>query len=342
MGKLVDIKTENIQEFETLFGILKDVLNDTVITVQRPTTVESNVDENNESKDISDKKKKKKKKNKEIEDDEDDEKSSSKQSSENEGGIKIFNIDDHQTLLIFVKLKASEFLKFDCKYSEYKIGVELNPLYKQFKVMDKDGILSMYIDEDDKQQLNLDVTNDEMKCITQHTIKLLDLNAKKWNLPASKFSIVVTMDCNEFHKICRDMNSVGCEYMEITCTDKKITFACVGDASKISRTYENNGGPNGVKIKCPKKKKDELIIVKNIYELRYLTMFNKCNNICTEIQIFLKDEYPMFMQYSVASLGTMLVGLSPVVEKNINKNSNYDPTNDIHYERSEVSMKDSV
>lgn len=71
-------------------------------------------------------------------------------------------------------------------------------------------------------------------------------------------------------------------------------------------------------------------------------MFNKCNNICTEIQIFLKDEYPMFMQYSVASLGTMLVGLSPVVEKNINKNSNYDPTNDIHYERSEVSMKDSV
>ena len=66
MGKLVDIKTENIQEFETLFGILKDVLNDTVITVQRPTTVESNVDENNESEDTSDKKKKKKKKKKKI------------------------------------------------------------------------------------------------------------------------------------------------------------------------------------------------------------------------------------------------------------------------------------
>jgi len=323
MSRIIDIKTENIAELANLFEIFKDVLNDTVIQIKRP---EKNKD------------------NKKLEDSSNDDNESSnlktdiKKTEDDEGGIRIFNIDDHQTLLIFVKLFSSEFLKFDCKYSNYDIGVELNPIYKAFKTMDKEGILSLYVDEDDKQQLNLDVSTSETKCITNYQIKLLDLNAKKWELPPSKFTLIVTMDCNEFHKICRNMQSVNCEFIEITCTEKKIIFSCVGDSSRISRCYENGGGAMGVKIKCLKNKK--LIIVKNVYELKYLTMFNKCNNICSEIQIFLKDEYPMFIKYSIASMGQMIVGLSPITEKNLNRNSNYNPNNDIHYERTEIKMKD--
>ena len=323
MSRIIDIKTENISELANLFEIFQGVLNDTVIGIKRAENKKDHIDDTIH----------------ELEKQTDsDNNESIKKNEEEDGGIRIFNIDDHQTLLIFVKLYASEFLKFDCKYSNYDIGVELNPLYKAFKTMDKEGILSLYIDEDDKQQLNLDVLTSETKCVTNYQIKLLDLNAKKWKLPPSKFTLIVTMDCSEFHKICRNMQSVNCEFIEITCTDKKIIFSCVGDSSRISRSYENGGGSMGVKIKCLKNKKN-IVIVKNVYELKYLTMFNKCNNICSEIQIFLKDEYPMFIKYSIASMGQMIVGLSPITEKNLNRNSNYNSDNDVHYQRSEIKMK---
>lgn len=381
MGRIIDIRTENISELKTLFETLKDVLNETVITILKNKNskhsekssshaIEDDLSDDESVKQSkknkkSDKKSKNKKKSKkskkksssdksDISDDDqydkesndnDNDDSSSKEvakknDEEEEEGIRIFNIDENQTLLIFVKLLSEQFLKFDCKYPEYKIGVELTPLFKQFKIMDKEGMLTIYVDDDDKQHLNLDVSNDDAKCSTNHQVKLLDLNARKWKLPPSKFTIVVTMDCSEFHKICRDMHSVNCEFMEITCTDKKITFSCVGDSTKINKTYDNGG--SGVKIKCPRRKKDKIVIVNNIYELKYLTMFNKCSNICSEIQIFLKDEYPMFMRYSIATLGSMLVGLSPVVEKSLSKNTNYDPANDVHYPRSEIHMKNEL
>ena len=255
---------------------------------------------------------------------------------DNFSGIKIFNVDENQTLLIFVKLRAESFIKFNCKRDEYKIGVELAPLFKQFKIMDKEGVLSMYVEDTDSLYLNMDVNNPDNQCVTNHQIKLLDLNSKAWSLPPSKFQIIVTMKCCDFHKICRDMHSVNCDLIEITCTDKKITFSCMGDSTKVNKTYDNGGG---VKIKCPEKKKDNIVIVRNIYEVKYLVMFNKCSSICSDIQIYLKDDYPMFLKYQIATLGDMLVGLSPVADKTVGKTKNYNPAMDVHYPKSEIKMK---
>ena len=160
MSRIIDIKTENISELANLFEIFKDVLNDTVIGIKRPESKKDIIGDTI----------------KELEKQHNSDDEDIKKNEEDDGGIRIFNIDDHQTLLIFVKLYASEFLKFDCKYSNYDIGVELNPLYKAFKTMDKEGILSLYIDEDDKQQLNLDVLTSETSDISDVlTIGLLNI-----------------------------------------------------------------------------------------------------------------------------------------------------------------------
>jgi proliferating cell nuclear antigen len=427
MGRIIDIRTENIADLKILFETLKDVLNDTVITIIKTNKGKDDSHEEAEEaiadeieddlkkdkkKSKSSKSKKDKKKKKDDSDDSDsDEDSESESESEsssddssesdssdseseeeikkskkskkgkkgkktkgkktvtkkskgkgdskseelsetskgkattqNEDGIKIFNIDDHQILLVFVKLDADKFVKFYSKQEEYTIGVELQPLFKQFKIMDKDGLLTMYVNESEKRYLNMDVENDTTKCITNYQIKMLDLNAKKYTLPPSTFEAVVKMNCAEFHRICRDMHSMACEFIQITCTDKRITFECIGESTKIKKTFENkasSGDDSGVTIKCPKKKKkDSIVIIRNVYELKYLTMFNKCSNICNDVRLYLKNEYAIFMKYSVATLGEMLVGLSPVVEKNLNKNKNYNPANDVHYPRSEIKMKE--
>jgi proliferating cell nuclear antigen len=359
MGRIIDIRTENISDLKILFETLKDVLSETIITFTK-VKKKSNNNQEYENSDLQSneelKANEEQKSNEELKSN-----NNNNQDKKQEDGIKILNIDENQTLMIYVKLLAKGFLKFDCKYPEYNIGVELTPLYQQFKIMDKEGILSMYVDSDDKLNLNMDVSNVETNCNTNHQMKLMDLNTRDWKLPSAKFDAAVTMKCNEFHKICRNMVSTDCEYVEIICTDKKITFSSVSTSGKISRTYENG---DNVKIKYQldtknldnkddkkkKKKKDKkkkMLILSNIFELKYLIMFSKCNNICSDIQIFLKETHPMFIRYKVATLGEMLVGLSPIDESSLSKsnknkvkdNNNFNPVDDIYYPKSEIRMK---
>ena len=63
-------------------------------------------------------------------------------------------------------------------------------------------------------------------------------------------------------------------------------------------------------------------IISEYFDLHNIIMFNKCRTLCSTIQIFLKNKYPMFIRYKVATLGTMQVGFTPVQEDKINKNLN--------------------
>ncbi len=42
------------------------------------------------------------------------------------------------------------------------------------------------------------------------------------------------------------------------------------------------------------------------------------------MQLYLRNSYPLFIHYTVGSLGKMLVGLTPVDEKIIKQSNNYE------------------
>ena len=43
----------------------------------------------------------------------------------------------------------------------------------------------------------------------------------------------------------------------------------------------------------------------------HLVLFGKCTNLCNSIQIFLKNDYPLIIKYTVASLGEIKLCLAP-------------------------------
>lgn len=316
--RIIDIQTEHIIQLKTLFETLKDVLHETNISFVK----NDNITNNDQEKD-------KKKKSKLEPDDKLD----------NGGIIKIMATDDHKTLLIRVKLEAKEFLRFNIKPAEYSAGIDLMQLYKYFKTI-KDGILTIYIDDENEQYIVFEVYNDEQKSTNEFKLKLMDIDNKIYSIPPANFVMTVTINCAEFHKLCRDMHQLS-EFIEITCTNKKISFSCQGDSASNTKTFENcnnKDADKGVKIRCAKNNEDSKPeIVRAIFELKYLVMFNKCTNLCNEIQLFLRNEYPLFIQYSIATLGTMLIGLVPVDEKNFLKNTN---ENDKFYNDTEITIKD--
>jgi len=335
MGKIIEIQTEHVLSIKLLFEVLKEILNDVTIEVIRDDMmnkivqaaddeninedIESNnetindsdedidVDENTSKKGKKDKKKKDKKKKDKLDvqikqlqkKDDDDSKC---------GGLKIMTVDPSKTLLIQMKLDSKQFTVFKCKPANYDICISLVQLYKLLKSLDKDDTLAICIDDDDEQHVVLKVDNQEKKCETTYRLKLMDLDKKVYKIPPIAFDAVITLDATEFHKICREMHNIA-EFVEIKVTPNSLTYSCKGDTSDRSTTYYP--GDNGIKIKFSNNKHS---IIQGIFELKYLVLFTKCANLCNDIQIFIKNSYPLCIKYTVATLGKILLCLAPVDE----------------------------
>jgi proliferating cell nuclear antigen PCNA len=241
------------------------------------------------------------------------------------GGIKIFELDEYQTLFIFVKLNADQFAEFKVKYPTHIVGLDLVQLHRYLKTIDdKDTIMTIYIDKDDSQNIVFETENKSKNSSSKYSQKILDLDEDNGGMPKNiESDLVVTMETSDFHKICREMSNFA-DCMAITCTSKKIIFKCDGDTMSYTKVFNNTGGEDGVDIFIANEKNKD-IIVNAIFELKYLMTFNKCVSLCSKIQIYLRNgNCPMIINYTVATLGQMIVGLSPIDEQSIKRNVDYD------------------
>lgn len=286
------------------------------------------------------KKNKKSKNNSEKESDDEKKQNEKSQKKKNNGGIRIIALDPYRTLLIYVKLSSEEFQEFYVKpKGMYSVGLDLVQLHKFMKTVDKESVMTMKIDKEDQQFIKFELENTVKNNITTYQQKVMDIDDDPTKLPSdTSFEMSVAMDTSDFRKICQEMNQFA-EYVEITCTPKEIRFRCEGDSAAFEKVFKSSDN-TGVRIMCPEKpkgkdgekgKKDKLIMVQAIYNLKHLVTFGKCVNLCTEMQLFLKNDYPLFINYPIGNIGKMLVGLSPVDEKTIRRDADYDDNNDKYY-----------
>jgi len=49
--------------------------------------------------------------------------------------------------------------------------------------------------------------------------------------------------------------------------------------------------------------------------LKHLVLFTKCTNLCPAIEIYLKNDYPLIIRYTVANLGEVKLVLAPIKSK---------------------------
>ena len=99
--------------------------------------------------------------------------------------------------------------------------------------------------------------------------------------------------------------------IEIKSVDQQIMFSCKGDfASQDTCIGEANSGMAFIKNQNP----DE--IVQGIFALKHLVLFSKCTNLCNSIEMYLKNDYPLIIKYTVASLGDIKLCLAPKYEDN--------------------------
>ena len=226
-----------------------------------------------------------------------------------EHGIKIMAMDSSHTVLVHLKLNSDNFEEFKCN-TKLILGINMINLFKLIKTMSNNDTLTLYVEEDNQSVLGIKIENSEKNTITRYKLNLMDLHEDNIQIPPTIFESVITLPSSDFQKICRDMHNLA-DDIEIKSVGSQLIFNCKGDfASQETCIGEANSGMTFIQNQHP----DE--IVQGLFALKHLVLFSKCTNLCNSIELYLKNDYPLIIKYTVASLGSIKLCLAPKMDEN--------------------------
>ena len=220
-------------------------------------------------------------------------------------GMKIIAMDSAHVALIHMKLFSKNFEKFYCP-KPVICGVSMLRFYKLLKIMSPNDTLTIYIEKDEPSDLKILIETGEKGLKHMFSLKLMDLFLDKVEVPPAEFSSVLRLPSNDFQKLCRDMSNLGDE-IEIKSSGNQLEFTISNDWVDQT-TVINESCTNGMTY-IQNLSPDE--VIQGIFSIKKLVTFTKCTNLCQNIEIYLKNDYPIIIKYSVANLGEVKFCLAP-------------------------------
>jgi proliferating cell nuclear antigen len=221
-------------------------------------------------------------------------------------GIKIATVDNSHTVLVHVRLEAEKFEAFACTVPK-SIGVNLLNLHKIIKCINNNDILTLFMIEGDDNVLGIMIENIEKSTTTTYHLSLLDLDNENLEIPPATFQSLINIPSNDLQKIVRDMNNLA-NFVDIKSCNNQLTFKCTGEfcsQETVLSEYSNGFSSQPIGEVCDHN------IVQGEFDLKYLVLFTKCTNLCNTVRLYLKNDYPLVVNYNIASLGEIKLCLSP-------------------------------
>jgi proliferating cell nuclear antigen len=224
-------------------------------------------------------------------------------------GIKLINMDKTHTILVHMFLEAVNFEYFFCKYPKIVIGVNMFHLFKLINTIDNNDVLTIYIEDNDYcdgivNNLTLKFENGDINQCKIQKLKLIEPEEVELEMPPVKFSSIITLPSNDFQKIIRDLSNVS-DRLEIKSVGNELIFKCNGPFAEAEiRRTEQQGAMEFI----DKPESDK--VIQGEFSLRNLSYFIKCTNLCNSIEMYLENDVPVIVLYSVASLGKIRLCLA--------------------------------
>jgi proliferating cell nuclear antigen len=226
-------------------------------------------------------------------------------------GMKIINFDKTHTILVNVILNAHKFEQYDCKPDKIIVCANTLHLFKVISTMSNDDTLSMYIDKADYHDgivshLGLQYDNGDIKQCYSQKLRLIEPDTEELVVPDVEYSTIINLPTTDFQKIIRDLNGIS-DRIEIKSVGNDLIFSCEGNfaSSKIYRS-ESDGNMEFIQ------KSDASVIIQGEFSLKSLSHFIKCTPLCSHLEMYLENDLPLIVKYDVASLGNILLCLSPL------------------------------
>ena len=226
--------------------------------------------------------------------------------------IKIVKMDITQTVLVNLELKAENFVEsgfYKCDYTEEKplvLGVNIFYLFKLLKTLNNDDILSFYVDDTNPGILDIRLENNAKSSVTKYALNLIEIDEENLSMPDCEFDVVITYNATNFQKLIKDMSALS-DTIEIKSYNKQLMFSCTGDYASQETTIGE--ATDDIKFN---KSTDE--IIQGCYLSKHLLSFTKCTNLCNNVTLYLKNDYPLFIKYTAGCLGKITLVVASKTE----------------------------
>lgn len=216
--------------------------------------------------------------------------------------IKIVSLSNKEDSLIYVKLNASSFEYYHCDRTEKDplvLGIHTDNLFKIIKTIKHDETISFFVTDSysDRYCLYIRKENNERNSINTFKLQLHDIPVHKY-LIEHEYDTSITMNSNEFQKICKDFSSLGNKVLEIKNIGQQIIFTGEGDFSSFELVIGNSN--NTIFNNTDSEK-----IVQGKFPTKYLLLFSKASILSNCVQMRIMNDYPLLITYLVGNLGEM-------------------------------------
>lgn len=210
----------------------------------------------------------------------------------NETGIKILAMDSAQVTLCHCFLEAQNFEVFYCP-ATVVIGLNVQNLYKLLKTVSSQDTLTLQIEKESPNDLDIIIQNSEKKSKTFFKLRLLDIDDDRLTVPNVEMTTCITMASVDFQRLIRDMLVVG-TVLRVRVNKREIIFETSGDFASQRTVLETS---EDTKVN---ENEDEIDLS---FSLKLLSLFSKASTLSTTCSLWLQVNFPLIVQYAVGNLG---------------------------------------
>jgi len=238
---------------------------------------------------------------------------SNKNDKVNNGYMKITEINPSSSMLIDLVLRTDMFTTFYCTEKKTVVGINLLIFNKVLEcISENDLSLTMCVDDNDIKNLKI-IVNNETGITNTFSLELLNLkNTMLLQVPQSEINAKITMSCDEFHKLCKEIYKLN-DSVELECSKDKLIMKC---GNVVINTITEC---SGAKIEGQFQESNFDYSIKGKFNLSDLVSFDELASLSellpfedTNVQIFMKNDLPLIIKYNIANLGRLLIFLTPL------------------------------
>jgi proliferating cell nuclear antigen len=233
--------------------------------------------------------------------------------------IKIMRMDHSHSIVVILDLDTSKFEYYQCgkminnhlvEYTEENpliIGLNILYLYKLLKNITNNDILSIGIDDNNLGFLEVIIENTDKNIISKYNLSLIDLNIETLKPKMLEYNNIISINTNSFLKLIKEMSQYA-KILEIKCYNKELIFSCNGEYTSQETTISEKSD-NVIFLKSNNE------IYQSYYTLKNLLSFSKFSNLCSNVKLYFRNEFPLLLEYQIGNLGKIHIYISQTTEK---------------------------
>lgn len=189
---------------------------------------------------------------------------------------------------------CSLYLNYKCK-ENISIGISLVNIGLILKCAKNDDSVILRVNNSDTCKFIFE-SQDK---ISEFEFKLMNIDSEKYGIPDIEYKCILELDSKVFKSIITDMTNIEADTCKISVIKNNIIFSATSSIGSIT-----------IKQKCVCDKE----ISDLSFSVKYLLNFTKATILCDHVKLYIHNEYPLCIEYTIKDLGFLKYYLAPKLD----------------------------